>query len=76
MKNPTVSAIASLAVPGAGQIYNRDVLRGVGWLAATALFHVPLFITSGGVGNVMFHGLASYTAYKRANGLNLTGSRP
>ncbi len=70
-KNPTVSAVSSLAVPGLGQVYNGDWLRGFGWLAGTMLLHVPLLITTGGTCNVIVHGLSSYTAYKRAGRKNL-----
>ena len=34
--NPGVAAVLSLVIPGVGQIYNGDFLRGVFWLVITA----------------------------------------
>jgi TM2 domain-containing membrane protein YozV len=34
-RNPSLAAVMSLVVPGVGQIYNGDFLRGIFWLIVT-----------------------------------------
>lgn len=52
----------SLIVPGVGQIYNGDFLRGIFWLIVTPGF----WIGSGGLLGWICHLVAAYTAYRRA----------
>lgn len=61
-RNPGVAAVLSLVVPGVGQIYNGDFLRGIFWLIVTPGFW---FFTAGFFG-WPFHLISAYTAYKRA----------
>lgn len=59
--NPGVAAVLSLIVPGIGQIYNGDFLRGLLWLIITPGF----WIGSGGLLGWVCHVIAAYTAYNR-----------
>jgi serine/threonine protein kinase len=59
---PGTAAVLSLLVPGIGQIYNRDYLRGIFWLIITPGF----WIGSAGAFGWPFHLISSYTAYRRA----------
>ena len=62
VKNPGNAAVASLVVPGVGQIYNGDFLRGAFWLIVTPGF----WIGSGGMLGWICHLVAAYTAHRRA----------
>jgi TM2 domain-containing membrane protein YozV len=59
---PGVAAVLSLFVPGVGQIYNGDFLRGIFWLIITPGF----WIGTGGLLGWVCHLIAAYTAYNRA----------
>lgn len=63
MTQPGTAAILSLVVPGAGQIYNGDFLRGIFWLIVTP----GLWIGSGGFLGWICHVVAAYTAHRRAS---------
>ena len=65
--NPGTAAVLSLLIPGVGQIYNGDFLRGVFWLIVTPGF----WIGTGGLFGWPFHLIAAYTAYHRATKKNL-----
>jgi TM2 domain-containing membrane protein YozV len=56
------AAVLSLIVPGFGQIYNGEFLRGIFWLVITPGF----WIGTGGMLGWVCHLIASYTAYHRA----------
>jgi hypothetical protein len=62
VNNPGVAAILSLVMPGCGQIFNGEFLRGAFWLAVTP----GLWIGSGGVVGGACHLVSAYTAYHRA----------
>jgi TM2 domain-containing membrane protein YozV len=62
MSRAGTAAVLSLVVPGVGQIYNGEFLRGIFWLIITPGF----WIGSGGLLGWVCHLIASYTAYKRA----------
>jgi hypothetical protein len=62
LSNAGVAAILSLVVPGVGQIYNGDFIRGAFWLVATPGF----WIGSCGVVGGACHFVSAYTAYHRA----------
>ncbi len=62
MNNAGVAAILSLVVPGVGQIYNGDFLRGAAWLIAVPGF----YFTGAGVVGGACHLVSAYTAYHRA----------
>lgn len=62
MKKQGVSAVLSLIVPGVGQIYNGDFLRGAFWLVVTPGF----WLGSGGTLGWACHFTAAYTAHRRA----------
>lgn len=66
MRNPGVAAILSLLIPGVGQIYNGDFLRGLFWLIVTP----GLWIGSGGLLGWICHLIAAYTAHHRAKDKN------
>ena len=57
---PGTAAVLSLIIPGLGQLYNRDYLRGILWLVITIWI-----ATAGGFGWPI-HLISSYTAYRRA----------
>lgn len=59
---PWIAALLSFLVPGVGQIYNRDYLRGIFWLVVTPGF----WVGSAGAFGWPFHLLAAYTAWRRA----------
>jgi TM2 domain-containing membrane protein YozV len=61
MNQPGTAAVLSLFLPGVGQIYNGDFLRGIFWLIITP---GAWFFTAGLAGWVC-HIIASYTAYRR-----------
>lgn len=80
-KNPGISAIASLVIPGAGQIYNGQFTRGIVWFVGAGMIDVviailaivltviligPLFLLLIPVVNVV----AAYDAYKQAEKIN------
>jgi hypothetical protein len=60
MKNPGSAAVLSVLIPGVGQIYNGDFLRGIFWLIITPGF----WIGSGGTLGWVCHVIASWTAYR------------
>jgi serine/threonine protein kinase len=59
---PWIAAVLSLLIPGVGQIYNRDYLRGIFWLIVTPGF----WIGSAAAFGWPFHLVSAYTAYRRA----------
>jgi TM2 domain-containing membrane protein YozV len=62
MSRAGTAAVLSLVVPGVGQIYNGDFLRGIFWRIVTPGF----WIGSGGWLGWICHLVAAYTAYGRA----------
>ena len=62
-KNAGTAAVLSLIIPGVGQFYNGDFLRGLFWLILTP----GLWIGTGGLLGWVCHVIASITAYRRAN---------
>ena len=65
-RNPGTAAVLSLLVPGVGQIYNGDFLRGIFWLIITPGF----WIGSGGLLGWPFHLISAYTAHLRGTKKN------
>jgi TM2 domain-containing membrane protein YozV len=66
LRNPGTAAVLSFFVPGVGQIYNGDFLRGLFWLIVTPGF----WIGSGGALGWICHLIAAFTAYRRAERRN------
>jgi TM2 domain-containing membrane protein YozV len=66
MKNPGTAAVLSFLVPGVGQIYNGEFLRGIFWLIVTPGF----WLGTGGTLGWVCHLVAAWTAYRRAVRLN------
>jgi TM2 domain-containing membrane protein YozV len=62
LRNPGLAAVLSLVIPGVGQIYNGDFLRGIFWLIITPGF----WIGTGGLLGWVCHVIAAYTAHRRA----------
>ena len=62
MSRPAVAALLSFLIPGLGQIYNREVLRGLFWLIITP----ALWIGSAGFFGWIVHLISAATAYHRA----------
>lgn len=67
-RSPGVAAVLSVLIPGVGQIYNGDFLRGIFWLIVTP----GMWIGTGGLFGWVCHVIAAYTAHRRANLKNLT----
>jgi TM2 domain-containing membrane protein YozV len=67
MNRPGTAAVLSLVVPGVGQIYNGDFLRGIFWLIITPGF----WIGTGGTLGWVCHLIAAYTAHRRARHIEL-----
>ena len=66
VKNPGLAAVLSALIPGIGQFYNGDFLRGIFWLIVTP----GLWIGSGGLLGWICHVVAAATAYRRARKKN------
>jgi TM2 domain-containing membrane protein YozV len=64
--NPGTAAVLSLIIPGVGQIYNGDFLRGIFWLILTPGF----WLGSGGTLGWICHLIAAFTAHSRAQTKN------
>ncbi len=62
MDRAGVAGLLSLLVPGFGQIYNGDWVRGLFWLIVTPGF----WIGSGGLAGWVCHLAAAWTAHERA----------
>ncbi len=62
-KSAGTAAVLSVIIPGVGQFYNGDFLRGLFWLILTP----GLWIGTGGLLGWVCHVIASMTAYRRAN---------
>ena len=65
-KNPGTAAVLSALIPGIGQFYNGDFLRGIFWLIVTP----GLWLGSGGLLGWICHVIAAFTAYNRAQKKN------
>jgi TM2 domain-containing membrane protein YozV len=65
-KNPGTAAVLSLIVPGIGQFYNGDFLRGIFWLIVTPGF----WIGTGGLFGWVCHVIAAMTAHRRTRAKN------
>jgi TM2 domain-containing membrane protein YozV len=62
MSRPGIAALLSFVLPGVGQIYNGEILRGIFWLIVTP----GLWIGSGGLLGWVCHLVAAGTAHHRA----------
>jgi TM2 domain-containing membrane protein YozV len=62
MSREGIAAVLSFIVPGVGQIYNGDILRGLFWLIVTPGF----WIGTGGTLGWACHLISAYTAHRRA----------
>ena len=66
VRHPGVAGVLSLIIPGVGQIYSGDFLRGAFWLVVTP----GLWIGTGGFFGWVCHLIAAYTAHQRAKDKN------
>ncbi len=66
VKSPGIAAVLSAVIPGLGQFYNGDFLRGIFWLIVTP----GLWIGSGGMLGWICHVIAAITAHHRARRKN------
>jgi len=62
MNDPGTAAILSFLVPGAGQIYNGAILRGLFWLVVTP----GLWLGTGGLLGWICHVVSAWTAHRYA----------
>jgi TM2 domain-containing membrane protein YozV len=65
-KDPGIAAVLSLLIPGVGQFYNGEFLRGIFWLIVTPGF----WIGTAGLFGWPFHIVSAITAYHRAKVIN------
>jgi TM2 domain-containing membrane protein YozV len=72
MNRPPVAALLSFLIPGLGQLYNREYLRGLFWLLVTPW----LWVLSAGLLGWAVHLLSAATAYHRAELLQRRQSWP
>jgi len=63
MKNPGTAAVLSFLIPGLGQIYNGNFLRGLFWLIVTPGF----WVGTGGLLGWVCHIVSAYTAHRWAS---------
>jgi TM2 domain-containing membrane protein YozV len=61
-RNPGLATVLSLIIPGVGQFYNGDFLRGIFWLIVTPGF----WLGTGGLLGWVCHVIAAITAHNRA----------
>jgi TM2 domain-containing membrane protein YozV len=61
MSRPGIAALLSFFIPGLGQIYNGDILRGLFWLVITPGF----WLGTGGLLGWLCHLISAATAYSR-----------
>jgi TM2 domain-containing membrane protein YozV len=62
VKNAGLAAVLSLLIPGVGQFYNGDFLRGLFWLIVTP----GMWLGTGGLLGWICHITAAITAHHRA----------
>lgn len=62
MSRPGIAALLSFLIPGVGQIYNGDILRGLFWLIITPGF----WVGTGGLLGWVCHLVSAATAHNRA----------
>ncbi len=62
MNQAGIAGVLSFVIPGVGQIYSGEFLRGIFWLIVTP----GLWIGSGGSLGWICHIVSAYTAYYRA----------
>ncbi len=62
MSRPGIAAVLSFFIPGLGQIYNGDILRGLFWLILTPGF----WLGTGGLLGWVCHIISAATAHNRA----------
>ena len=65
-KNSGLAAVLSAVLPGLGQFYNGDFLRGIFWLIVTP----GMWIGTGGLLGWVCHVISAMTAYSRARRKN------
>jgi TM2 domain-containing membrane protein YozV len=80
MKNPKVAAVASIVLPGIGQIYNGETRKGIPLVIVAALF-LYVIITNRTILSeiadflyIVFVLYSAYNAYTTANEINLAAS--
>jgi len=68
MTRPGTAAVLSFVLPGLGQLYNGDFLRGLFWLVLAATLYTTAFVFTGPLTllGVFGHALPAYTAWSRA----------
>jgi TM2 domain-containing membrane protein YozV len=69
---PPIAALLSFLLPGLGQLYNREYLRGAFWLVVTP----GLWLASAGFLGWALHLVSAATAYHRAEYLGRRHSWP
>jgi TM2 domain-containing membrane protein YozV len=62
VRRPPIAALLSFLIPGLGQLYNREYLRGLFWLVVTP----GLWLASAGLLGWALHFVSAATAYHRA----------
>lgn len=68
MTRAGTAAMLSFFIPGAGQLYNGDLLRALFWFAVASVFYSAFFLLAGPLSltGVIAHAIPAYTAHQRA----------
>jgi TM2 domain-containing membrane protein YozV len=70
MKSAGLAAVLSFFIPGLGQIYNGQILKGLVLIVIDAINVLLMFILIGYVTHVITVVYAVYDAYKTADRIN------
>ena len=71
IKSPGVAAVLSFIIPGVGQLYNGTFWRAIFWFIITPGF----WIGSAGFLGWICHIISAYTAYSKAESININNLR-
>lgn len=63
-KNPLARAVASFIIPGLGQAWNGDIMKGAGMFAALIILNVFIyFFLNNPFGHIVSLAYSAYAAY-------------
>ncbi|HEY9206096.1 MAG TPA: zinc-ribbon domain-containing protein [Candidatus Methanoperedens sp.] len=70
IKNPGLAAIASFFIPGLGQVYNGEILKGLIFMFISGIFFLLMFVLIGFILLPLFWAFNIYDAYRTAERIN------
>ena len=65
MSRAGIAAVLSFFIPGLGQLYNGDFVRGLIWFGFAWLFGAISFVSMG-IPSIIYHTFCAWAAYSRA----------